>query len=193
MSVDYVVSSITIQKLKQDAKRLKKELGISHTRALEQTAKRVGFHNWHQVTQFHKRLLPAETALKSGVILGMDAKEGSDFAGEGWIADPWLALVISSSFRQKLLNSPDPDDELDRMPSETMTDAEFEEWFNDCLGDNVYFRLDPMFFQPQTIDDIVRFHSKQSFWPAWYIWFEGKIFEFENDYKDPLVLSFDKN
>jgi hypothetical protein len=190
MSVTTVVSSKTVQQLKQKAKQYKRSLSITHTEALELVAQKAGFANWHQATQANALILPAEQALKSGTIIGMDLKDGMDYfdsitEDQTFIHDEFLPMVCASSFRKRMLCNPDPDDELGRLPTETMTDDEFEEWFQSCLHDNVYFRLNDK-ITAQSVDQVLKLLKERSFWPAFYVWFQGELYELEKGYENPL-------
>lgn len=192
MSVTTVVSSKSVQKLKQKAKQLKRSLSVPHTEALELAAKEAGFSNWHQITQANALILPAEKALRSGTIIGLDVKDALEYfhsvTDDGtFIHDELLSIVCAESFRKRMRNSPDPDDELGRLPSETMTPEEFDEWFYTCLNDNVYFRLNETIVA-RSLDHILKLIKERSFWPAFYIWFQGQLYEFEKGYENPLAV-----
>lgn len=101
MSVTTVVSSKTAQQLKQKAKQYKRSLSITHTGALELAAQKAGFANWHQATQANILLRPAEYALKSGSIIGMDMKDGVDYfdsiTEDGpFVFDEFLSIDVNS-------------------------------------------------------------------------------------------------
>lgn len=192
MSVTTVVSSKTVQQLKQIAKQYKRRLSITHTEALELTAQKAGFANWHQATQANVLLRSAEKALKSGAIIGMDMKDGMDsfdsVTEDGkFIFDEFLPMVCAQSFRKMMWLGPDPDDELGRLPSETMTEEEFEEWFHTNLHDNMYFRLSEK-VSVESLDQVLKLLDERSFWPAFYLWFQGKLYEFEKGYENPLPV-----
>jgi hypothetical protein len=192
VSVTTVVSSKTIRQLKQKAKQKKRTQSITHTEALEHVALEAGFANWHQVTHANSHLLEAEKALKSGVIIGMDIKDGmNDFdsiTGDGtFIYDEFLPMLCATSFRKMMKCNPDPDDQVGRLPAETMTDDEFKEWFQTNLDNNMYFRLGHE-MKTSCIQDVVDLLNERSFWPAFYIWFQGHLYEFEKSYEDKMPV-----
>jgi len=192
MSVTTVVSSKTVQQLKQIAKQYKRSLSITHTEALELAAQKAGFSNWHQASQANVLLRPAEQALKSGAIIGLDVKDGMDYfdsiTEDGtFIYDELLPMVCAKSFRKMMQSGPDPDDELGRLPSETMTEDEFEEWFQTNLHDNMYFRLGEN-ISVDSLDQVLKLLDERSFWPAFYVWFQGKLYEFEKSYEDGMPV-----
>lgn len=192
MSVTTAISSKTAQQLKQKAKQYKRSLSITHTEALELTAREAGFANWHQVTQATSLLSPAEKALKAGAIIGMDMKDGMEYfdsvTEDGtFIFDEFLPTVCAKSFRKMMQTDPDPDDELGRLPSETMTEDEFDEWFHTNLHDNIYFRLNEK-ISVTSVDQVLKLLEERSFWPAFYVWFQGKLYEFEKNYESPMPV-----
>lgn len=192
MSVTTIASSKTVQKLKQKARQLKRKNQITHTEALELAALEAGFANWRQVTQANALILSAEHALRSGSIIGLDVKDGMDYfesiTEDGtFVYDELLPIVCADSLRGSMLSNPDPDDESGRLPGETMTNDEFEEWFHTCLNNNVYFRLSEAVIA-HSIDQIVTLLKERCFWPAFYIWFRGDLYDFEKGYEDPLPV-----
>lgn len=66
MQITKIISSATVERLKQKARKLKREKSIPHTQALDEIAISVGFHHWHQVVQANDLLKPS-----SGVIFRM--------------------------------------------------------------------------------------------------------------------------
>jgi len=69
------VSADDLQRLKQRARHIKREQGISHHEALEAVARSVHFDNWKQVVVAHEAMLPTETAARDGVVFAMDFKD----------------------------------------------------------------------------------------------------------------------
>ena len=84
-------------------------------------------------------------------------------------------------------NSPDPDDDLDGLPAERMTEDEREEWYETNLGNNMYFRLNDR-VAASSVDEVLKLLNDRSFWPAFYVWFQGKLYELEKGYEDPLAV-----
>jgi len=69
------VTSDELEKLKQRARKLKREQKIPHYEALELVARSARFANWHQVVEAHKAMQPTEHAVRDGVVIAMDVKE----------------------------------------------------------------------------------------------------------------------
>ena len=51
MQITKIISSATVERLKQKARKLKREKSIPHTQALDEIAVSAGFNHWHQVVQ----------------------------------------------------------------------------------------------------------------------------------------------
>ncbi|HBK7822129.1 TPA: plasmid-related protein, partial [Vibrio cholerae] len=51
MQITKIISSATVERLKQKARKLKREKPITHTQALDEVAVSAGFNHWHQVVQ----------------------------------------------------------------------------------------------------------------------------------------------
>lgn len=46
-----VLSPVQLERLRREAKKLKRELGITHSEALDRIAARYGFANWSQLAK----------------------------------------------------------------------------------------------------------------------------------------------
>jgi hypothetical protein len=77
------------EELKRAAKRLKKELGISHSEALERLAKEAGFNNYHHLTQVIENPRPYR-----GTFSSADASYEKISLKSGEI---WFALDVNDS------------------------------------------------------------------------------------------------
>ena len=82
MNIQILLTSKDVEHLKQKARKLKQEEGITHTQALDKIAQRAKFNHWHHVCESYKRIEPTETAYRSGVIIAMDIKDADDFYDE---------------------------------------------------------------------------------------------------------------
>ncbi len=63
MQITKIISSATVERLKQKARKLKREKSIPHTQALDEIAVTAGFNHWNQVVQANDVLKPSEVAL----------------------------------------------------------------------------------------------------------------------------------
>src|SRR5690554_4471696 len=112
MQPSIFLSTQDLDRLKQQARKLKREQQIPHTQALERIAKERGFHHWHHVTECHIASLPTEHAFLKGCILVFESKEGMDVdTHDGVILnDPLLELLMRDSLFEEFGNLIDEDD-----------------------------------------------------------------------------------
>lgn len=88
----FLVSQKAISRLKQRARRLKREKDIPHHEALEITAKTAGFDNWHQAAEAAEKCKPIEDAYFRGFLLAFDPSEVPDTEDEGSLSGGSLML-----------------------------------------------------------------------------------------------------
>lgn len=69
-----------VEKLKQYAKKLKKEFGIPHHKALDLIAQQIHCHHWHHVTQLLSITEESEESYKNGLIVAFGFSEINDSA-----------------------------------------------------------------------------------------------------------------
>ena len=67
MQITKIISSASVERLKQKARKLKREKSIPHTEALDEIAVSAGFNHWHQVVQAND----ATETIRSGIIFWM--------------------------------------------------------------------------------------------------------------------------
>ncbi|MGY8830026.1 MAG: hypothetical protein ACKVIS_10830 [Pseudomonadales bacterium] len=72
----FLVSQKAISRLKQRARRMKREKDIPHYKALEITAKAAGFENWHQAAEAAEKCKPTEEAYFRGFLLAFGKRPG---------------------------------------------------------------------------------------------------------------------
>lgn len=126
MQITKIISSATVERLKQKARKLKREKSIPHTQALDEIAVSAGFNHWHQVVQANDALKPSEVALSSGCVMAFDVKDGMDVdTSDGvLIEDHFLEMLTEKQLFEIYVNSPDEDDEQNRPIKETLSDSE---------------------------------------------------------------------
>ena len=91
MRTKIIISSTDVEKLKQKARKLRKDSGISHHDALDLVAQSAGFNHWHHVSESAKTFKPTEQAYYFGVIIAMDIKDAMDFRDPSgrFVEDPF--------------------------------------------------------------------------------------------------------
>lgn len=171
-----VITSPNVERLKQQARNIKKEKNIPHTQALDEVAREAGFNHWHHVTQSHELIRPAEEAFISGCVLVFDVKEGMDVGTSDGviIEDHLLQVFCNKPLFELYINSPDEDDELNRPLRETQDIEELRQWFEE--EDYMFFRLDDKAAK-QPLKKILKLIREYSFWMPYYMWLDGKMID----------------
>ncbi|OAI20578.1 hypothetical protein A1507_04910 [Methylomonas koyamae] len=171
MNITVIIPSVTVQKLKQSARRIKKKLGLSHYEALDKVAEMAGFNHWHHVIQMASKTEPVETAFRSGLVYGFDASE-ADFEAEFLeeIASPVAGYFAKDPLWQFYKNV----DEADDPELANMSDEEFKEFLEEELQGLVFFRFTGNEL-PQTVDGAIELIREYSFWNPAYVWLNGAL------------------
>ena len=109
LNITIITPARAVEMLKQKARKLKKDSGLSHHDALDQVAKIAGFHHWHHVTEMAARTAPTEEAFRNGLIVAYDSSEAeidSDFFVEDGMAEYFCEEQLWSDY----LAMHDPED-----------------------------------------------------------------------------------
>ncbi|CCN85990.1 hypothetical protein [Vibrio nigripulchritudo] len=177
MQISRIISSVTVERLKQKARKLKRERSITHTQALDQIAVSAGFNHWHQVVKANDLLKPSEIALSLGCVMAFDVKDGMDVdTSDGvLIEDHFLEALTQNQLFEIYANSPDEDDEQNRPLKETLSDSELHEYFqDDCTF--MYFRLVET-HASKSLKELLPLIRQYSFWMPQYIWLQGHLID----------------
>ena len=171
----YIITAPDVQKLKQKARKLKRNSELTHTQALDNVAKEIGLPNWKQVTLEHSDTLISEAALKTGVVLAYDAKDALEMPLNDTLLprDERLELMCLPSLKAKIASMVDPDDPESRLFSETLSEVEFEEHLREVCS-FVYFRVAAS-FDISTVKDLISFVQKSNFFLPEFIWHKNTI------------------
>ena len=171
MNITVIIPSVTVEKLKQSARRIKKKLGLSHHEALDKVAEMAGFNHWHHVIQMAAKTEPVETAFRSGLVYGFDASE-ADFEAEFLeeIASSVAEYFAKDSLWQFYKNV----DAADDPELANMSDEEFKEFLEEELQGLVFFRFTGNEL-PQTVDGAIELIREFSFWNPAYVWLNGTL------------------
>ena len=167
------ISTTNLEKLKQQARKLKREQAISHTEALDRVAKSFKFNHWHDVVMANDRTKPTEDALRNGYLLAFDFKESIDVEKGLLIQDSYAKELIRAELFDIFLSTNDPDDPEQRQFNDSLSENEYDEVFRDSW-DFVYFRLNPT-FDHKSLDEVFESISKYSFWMPWMVWYKGDL------------------
>jgi len=175
MHSNFIFSSVTFEKWKQQARALKRSSGMPHHQALDQVAKENRFNDWHHVVTEGKRNQLSEAAYRSGLVVAYDVKD----AMESWSADDAfvedsriLHFCENNIFNWYQQNDEDVEDE-DRplTPSATSKYREhFEEWLqNICLFRYCASTL------PASPADALPLFDERCFFAPMFFWLHGQF------------------
>ncbi|TVT57570.1 MAG: hypothetical protein FHK80_08650 [Azoarcus sp. PHD] len=180
MRTQIIISSKTVEKLKQNARRLKKEDGISHHEALDQVAKKVGFDHWHHVSESAKAFAPTEQAYYFGTIIAMDVKDGMDFhdPSGAFVEDNLAPALCTDDIYEFVRTAEAEDGEIDT--SDPTYQEDLKEWASDISMNYTFFRYTGAEI-PANVEDVVKLTSKCCFWPPEFIWHKGAFQESPSD------------
>lgn len=179
MRTQIIISSADVEKLKQKARRLKKDSGTPHHEALDQVAQAVGFNHWHHVSESAKSFQPTEQAYYFGVIIAMDMKDAMDFRDPsgGFVEDPF-AFALCADDIYAFSREIDGDDDA-------ISDEEYaedrREWMQYDLMNYVFFRYTSTNI-PCSVENVVSIVREYSFWPPTFIWHKGAFQESPSDH-----------
>jgi hypothetical protein len=171
MSVIIFTPSNNVEKLKQKARKLRKDLGLTHHEALDQVAKKYHYHHWHHVTEMAAITAPTEEAYRNGLLIAFDLKEAdldSDFFIETEIARFFCEDELWTAYLE-IEDVEDPDF-LD-LPEE-----EQRSYFMETFESLAFYRFTGEKI-PGSVEDALKLISEISFWPPEYIWLNGKLCE----------------
>lgn len=180
-----------LEKLKQRARKMKREQGISHHEALELVAQSSGLDNWHQAVKANKAMAnkamankamaETESAVRDGIVVAMDIQEADGAkeiplpAGKGrFVQDQMLRMFYREFFYHQIC---DYVEETDGRPyRETSTDEEIREIADEMLWEHDFFRF---VGNPDALDaeSTVRLVAEAMFWAPRYVWIKGEMYE----------------
>lgn len=171
-----IITTKNVELMKQKARKLKHEKSIPHTQALYEVAKAARFNHWHEVVKANAHFKPAEAALTDGCVLAFDVKDGMDIdTSDGTlIEDHLLEILTQDQLFEIYKNFIEEDDEQGRALKDIYSDKELREFFvSEC--DFMYFRLTNTKYK--TINDVLALTRQYSFWPPYYIWLKGELYD----------------
>lgn len=174
------ISTDDLERLKQRARKIKRERGIQHSVALELVAQSAHFDNWHQVVTAHRAMHATELAVREGVVIAMDSKEVAENCGAEiplpgesgrLVSDEKLAFFFKEFFYRTELEGVDEED--GRPNREKWSDEELHEFAEERIQDLVFYRFvgdTP----PTDVLTVVNLVSEACFWGPEIVWIKGK-------------------
>ncbi len=182
MHTQYIIASADVEKLKQKARKLKRDSGISHHDALDQTAKAAGFNHWHHVSESANAFKPTEQAYYFGVIIAMDIKDAMDFRDPsgGFVEDPFAFALCADDI---YAYSRAADEDGESAGDDPNYKEDKEEWMQDRFMDYVFFRYTGSDIPESAEAVVAKVHEcESSFWLPEFIWHKGVFQERPSDH-----------
>lgn len=171
MNITIFTPSRLVEKLKQQARKLKKEQGLSHREALDQVAKNLHYHHWHHVTEMAAITAPTEDAYRNGFLVAYDSSE-ADLDSDFLVEDDLSWYFCEEGLWETYLEIEDEEDpEFHYLPEQKQ-----REYFMDFINDLVFFRYVGEKI-PNSVDDALKLTNECSFWSPMYIWIKGQIYD----------------
>jgi len=172
----FLIQQRVVSRLKQRARRMKRDKNIPHHEALELTAQAVGFDNWHQVVDAAEMCRPTEEAFRRGFFLAYDPSEVPDMEREGfplhWERDAFC--LLKEELFKCYASQSDEEDPEGRPISETSYLDEHREYFEADWESMYYFRLKKP-SQATSTDQLLDLIHEKSFWLPRYVFAKGKL------------------
>ena len=163
MHFQEIISTNTVEHLKQKARKLKRDQAITHVQALDEIAKSHGFNHWHHVTLSNDIIKPSEEALRSGCVLAFDIEDALKLD----MSNPLVTL--DHSCLEWLIG------DMSFEVSTTPNDDEQHEQLN-VNGDYIYCRLDAS-LADESLEDILDFIRQNISVMPRVLWLKGKRFD----------------
>ncbi|MBA1278823.1 hypothetical protein [Stutzerimonas stutzeri] len=172
----YLIQQNLVSRLKQRARRIKRDKNVPHHEALELAAKAVGFDNWHQVVSAAEMCRPTEEAFRRGFLIAYDPSEVPDIESEDfpllWERD--ASYLLKEQLFECYGSQLDEEDAEERPIFETLDLNELREYFEDDWQSMHYFRLKcPS--QASSIEQLLDLVHEHSFWLPRYVFAKGKL------------------
>ena len=157
--------SKTFEIIKQKARKLKRENGISHVRALDEIAQQYKFNHWNHLYK----------TLKHGLIIALDIKDAADFYDEKkrFVSDEIAYLICQEMLYLDYIESVD-DDGISFKDKET--EAVLKKEFEEYEIDNYRFFRYTVKTLPRTVDEVIKLTNECCFWQPRYIWLNGEFY-----------------
>lgn len=181
MSINtFIVPNVVLEKLRQCARKLKREQNLRHYQALDQVASELGFDHWHHAVDSAKLTSLTESAYYNGFVIAMDVKDSLDFNDikNIFVEDERFRYLVKSEFIA------DYKSELE-VHGEILADDEIEEDVEIDMQNYIFFRYQGLDI-PKSVDAALKIVAECSYWPPMYLWLSG---EFVNTFAAPATDS----
>lgn len=177
MHTNYIFSSATFGKWKQQARALKKSSDLSHVQALDHIARINRFDSWRHVVTEAKLNRITETAYRSGLLVAYDIKDALDnWRPDDSFADDFRAFEFCKADILAWYRRGDDEAEgeeklaIPQDPSECQ--EEFDEWLT-----NVYLFRYTGTVVPATPTKVLPLLNERCFFAPMFFWHCGRFID----------------
>ena len=171
MNITIFTPSSHVEKLKQQARKLKKELGLAHHEALDQVAKKSHYLHWHHVTEMAAITEPTEYAHRNGLLVAFDDSEAE------LVSNPFIQTDLAWYFCEEELWKTYLEIEDEEDPEfHDLPEQEQRQYFHEYLESLVFFRFTGKKI-PQSVEDALKLTNEYSFWSPRYVWLKSKLYD----------------
>jgi hypothetical protein len=175
MQNQYLFSSLTFGRWKQEARALKRSTNLLHHQALEHVAKSKGFEDWHHVVREAKLNLTTEAAYRSGLLVAYDVKNAmDDWVPDDSFVDDWRALHFCANDVLAWYRRGDDEAEGEEKHAIPSNPDEYQEEFENWLTNICLFRYcGPTV--PATPRAVLPLLNERCFFAPMFFWHQGQF------------------
>lgn len=165
--ITHIIRAKTVEKLRKEARSLKKSLNIPHHEALDLAARKFDFNDWEHLQKSAALTAVSEEPYRNGFVIAMDIKDATEHPpskASGFVEDDLIYSLIYMDFftlrKYKLQEDLTEDDRY---------------FLEDLEINYVYFRYDSQ--NPKTVQDAFGIAENEFFFVPEYIWLKGKWYD----------------
>ena len=183
MKKNVVIDIETIDRLKREAKKIKKETGHTHTECLEIVAQKYGWPTWHAVTLSCQPYREAISHWENGIVVMFEVSDTESIVGDLLIQNDILLNVALPTLKENLSETgPISDEELDDVMGDywmipfALTNCTIPtnvdiDWLHDTLKKDSFFMPLAVFWKTKPVFEASQLLcSKDHPLPSVYTW-----------------------
>jgi hypothetical protein len=181
----HIIPAVTLSKLKKRAKEIQRSTQQPHHEVLDQLARERRLPNWHHLTLHAEETVLAETAFRSGVVIGIDLKEAMD-SGDGdenFRLDERVGFFCRPGLIEFLLKTWKEDGTRDARTEPRDEVEELREAEDYADNQTVYYRYvgkKPV----RNVYEAFTLAASMNYFPPDFVWLKGKLFEHPDEHEE---------
>lgn len=164
--ITHIIRARTVEKLRKEAKELKKTLKIPHHQALDLAARKADFNDWEHLQKSAVETSISEEPYRNGFVFAMDVKDADNHKVKSnlIILDENVFALIFMDFMSE------------RGYSDISELSEYETFYLEDLEINyIYFRYAGQ--TPKTRENALNITQNEFFFPPRYTWLKGTCYD----------------